>query len=57
MLEIGVVQVFHDPMVAGTNDTQELSKTHEVVSKAKTELWHRILTHYPLPGGILHSNI
>jgi len=24
----------------------ELSKTHEVISKAKTELWHRLLTHY-----------
>lgn len=46
MLEIGAVQVFRDPMVAGANDIQELSKTHEVVAKAKTELWHRILTHY-----------
>jgi hypothetical protein len=33
-------------MVAGTNDIQELSKTHDVVSRAKTELWHRVLTHY-----------
>lgn len=46
MLEIGATQIFIDPMVAGTNDIQELSKTHEIVSKAKTELWHRILTHY-----------
>ncbi len=46
MLEIGAVQVFHDPLVAGTNDIQELSKTHDAVSRAKTELWHRILTHY-----------
>jgi len=23
-----------------------LSKTHDIVSKSKTELWHRILTHY-----------
>ncbi len=46
MLQIGAVQVFQDPMVAGTNDIQELSKTHEMVSRAKTELWHRILTHY-----------
>lgn len=22
------------------------SKTHEIVSRSKTELWHRILTHY-----------
>ena len=28
------------------NDIQELSKTHEIVSNAKTELWHRLLTHY-----------
>ncbi len=33
-------------MVAGTNDIQELSKTHDAVSRSKTELWHRILTHY-----------
>lgn len=46
MLQIGAVQIFHDPMVAGTNDIQELSKTHDAVSRSKTELWHRILTHY-----------
>ncbi len=46
MLEIGAVQFFHDPLTAGINDIQELSKTHEIVSRAKTELWHRILTHY-----------
>jgi transposase len=46
MLQIGAVQVFHDPLVAGTCDIQELSKTYEMVARAKTELWHRILTHY-----------
>ena len=46
MLEIGAVQVFHDPLVAGTCDIQELSKTYEMVARSKTELWHRILTHY-----------
>lgn len=46
MLQIGAVQIFHDPLVAGTNDIQELSKTHDAISRAKTELWHRILTHY-----------
>jgi transposase len=45
LLRIGAVQFFHDPMAAGVNDVQELSKTHEIVSRAKTELWHRILTH------------
>jgi transposase len=29
MLRIGAVQIFQDPMVAGTNDIQELSKTHD----------------------------
>jgi hypothetical protein len=28
------------------NDLQELSKTHEAISKAKTEVLHRLLTHY-----------
>ena len=46
MLEIGAVQFFHDPLVTGVADIQELSKTHEIVSCSKTELWHRILTHY-----------
>jgi len=46
MMQIGAVQVFHDPLVARTCDIQELSKTYEMISRAKTELWHRILTHY-----------
>jgi hypothetical protein len=45
MLGIGATMVYQDPLAAGINDLQELSKTHEVVSKAKTELWHRLLTH------------
>jgi transposase len=46
MLKIGATQTYLDPIRAGINDIQELSKTHEIVSKAKTELWHRLLTHY-----------
>jgi len=46
MLRIGATQVYLDPLRAGINDIQELSNTHEVISKAKTELWHRLLTHY-----------
>lgn len=46
MMTIGAEQFYHDPLVHGTNDIQELSKTHDIVSKSKTELWHRILTHY-----------
>jgi len=46
MMEIGSVQHYQDPLVSRINDIQELSKTHDIVSKAKTEHWHRILTHY-----------
>ena len=46
MLKIGATQRYVDPLTAGINDLQELSNTHEAISKAKTEIWHRILTHY-----------
>ena len=46
MMQIGNEQFYHDPLLCGTNDLQELSKTHDIVSRSKTELWHRILTHY-----------
>ena len=46
MLRIGATQRYVDPLAAGINDLQELSKTHETISKAKTQTWHRILTHY-----------
>jgi hypothetical protein len=45
-MEIGNEQFYHDPLVCGTNDIQQLSKTHNIVSKSKTELRHRVLTHY-----------
>jgi transposase len=46
MLRIGATQRYHDPLATGINDVQELSKTHEAISRAKTEVLHRILTHY-----------
>lgn len=46
MLRTGLSQVYQDPLAAGVSDIQELSKTHEMVSRAKTETLHRILTHY-----------
>lgn len=46
MLEIGAVQFFHDPLAVETADIQELSKTHEIVSRSKTELWDHVQTHY-----------
>ncbi len=49
MLRIGAAKPYHDPLAHGINDIQELSKTHEVVSRAKTEVLHRIQTHYLPP--------
>nr|WP_319412670.1 IS110 family transposase [uncultured Cohaesibacter sp.] len=46
MMGIGNEQFYLDPLLCGTNDLQELSKTHDIISRSKTELWHRILTHY-----------
>ena len=46
MLRIGTTQRYHDPLIAGINDVQELSKTHEALSRVKSEIQHRILTHY-----------
>lgn len=46
MMTIGAEQFYHDPLMHDLNDIQELSKTHDIVSKSKTELWHRLLTHY-----------
>ena len=46
MLRIGATTVYSDPGYGRLNDLQELSKTPDMVSRAKTELWHRLLTHY-----------
>jgi len=46
MLKAGQVQRYYDPLVEHFNDCQELSKTHEAISKNKTEVLHRLLTHY-----------
>jgi transposase len=46
MLKTGLTQRYYDPLEQGINDWQELSKTHEVISKAKTEAMHRLQTHY-----------
>lgn len=46
MLALGNIQHYYDPLKRGTNDWQELSKTHEAISKAKTQTLHRLKTHY-----------
>lgn len=54
-MQIGNEQYFHDRLLCGTNDLQELSKTHDIVSRSKTELWHWILTNY-LPRYFLEAD-
>lgn len=46
MLANGQVQRYYDPLQQGTNEWQELSKTHDAISSAKTEVLHRLMTHY-----------
>ena len=44
MLRVGHVQRYCDPLGHGLVDIQEFSKTHEAISKAKTDPWHRLLS-------------
>lgn len=46
MIKLGHTQRYYDPLHHGIHDWQELSRTHEVVSRAKTEALHRLQTHY-----------
>jgi transposase len=39
LLKTGLSQIWHDPMINGTNDAQELSKTHHQVALARTRVW------------------
>ncbi len=46
LLKTGLSQTWHDPLVNGTNDAQELAKTHHQVTLSKTRRWHRLRSHY-----------
>jgi transposase len=46
LLKQGVTQQYHDPLVKGTHDLEEISKTYEQISRARTKLRHGIITHY-----------
>jgi transposase len=46
MLQTGLTQTYHDPLVHQINDIQELSKTYCQVSLRKTRVQHSIMTHY-----------
>jgi transposase len=46
LLKTGLSQTWCDPLPRGTNDAQELSKTHHQVTLARTRVWHRLRNHY-----------
>jgi transposase len=46
MLQTGLTQTYHDPLVHRINDIQELSQTYCQVSLRKTRVQHSIMTHY-----------
>jgi len=46
LLKQGITQQYHDPLVKGTHDLEEISKTYELISRARTKLRHGIITHY-----------
>ena len=46
MLASGQVQRYYDSLAQGIADCQELSKTHEAISKNKTEVLHCLRTYY-----------
>ena len=46
LLKTGLSQTWCDPLTSGTNDAQELSKTHHQVTLARTRVWHRLRNHY-----------
>ena len=46
LLKGGVTQCYHDPLVQGVNDWQELAQAHFQISLRKTRVQHSMLTHY-----------
>ena len=46
LLKTGLAQTWHDPIVNGINDVQELSKTHFQVTLARVRVWHALRNHY-----------
>jgi transposase len=45
LLKTGLTQTWHAPLVSGTHDAQELSKTHHQVALARTRVWHSLRNH------------
>ena len=46
LLKTGLTQTWHDPLLSGTHDAQELSKTYHQITLARMRVWHRLRNHY-----------
>ena len=46
LLKQGIVQHYHDPLLAGDHDLQELSKTYQQITLARKRLADSLLNHY-----------
>lgn len=46
LLKAGNTQIYHDPLIKGNHDLQELANAYQQVSMRKTRVYHAILTHY-----------
>jgi transposase len=61
LMKTGTTQRYHDPLVTGHQDLQELAKTYQQVSLRKVRLQHSIVTHhlplyFPEAERYLHSS-
>jgi len=46
LLESGITQIYHDPLIHGINDVQELANTYSTIAYRRTQLLHSIKNHY-----------
>lgn len=46
LLKQGVTQHYHDPLITGVHDLQEISKTYHHIVLSRTRVQHSLLTHY-----------
>lgn len=46
LMQQGMMNPFHDPLLAGIMDIQELSNTYHQISLARTRCQHSLLNHY-----------
>lgn len=46
LMEQGLIQPFHDPLVNGYMDIQELSNTYHQISLARSRTYHSLMNHY-----------